>query len=292
MAHHNWLPDDPGVTDSDFANAANWDSASVPLDGDSWSIDAGKRNVTGNLNQSAKHFTNCRIGPGFSGRVGVDAATPLHFGANELVIDTIATELFIKAGTGDLDKVIVNQVGAGVLGNLTLIGNIDEASLRHGNILLYSGTMADVDVDAISNLRSQCVVLNRDADITRLWLGEAEFSHDELESTTPVLSALHQRGGRSRIKKGTLTNGYVQGAGAVLEFASSDANPTLVRVLAGILDLSSTSKPITISKVALGARGSLKRSALATITTEVFLGSRETSIAYSASAVNTNPPSV
>lgn len=279
MAHHNWLPDDPGSgTDGDFANGNNWDSSTVPLDGDSWSINAGKRNVTGGLVQSSKHFTNCRIGPGFSGRVGVDAATPLHFGANELVIDTAATELYIKAGTGDLDRVIVNKVGEGVLGSLTLVGNMDECALRHGNVLLYSGTILDIDIDSLNGNRDQCVVINRDADITRLWLGEAEYSHDAIESTSPVLTNLYSRGGMALIDVGTLTNAYVQSPRATLQFQSDDANPTLIRVIDGILDLSKSTKVLTIAKLVLGARGTLKNNPLATITTQLVLGTPATTI--------------
>jgi len=233
---HVW---DGSADDGNWATAANWDVAAVPIDGDDVIIDAGDEAIDAGLDQSLIDLTSLTIGPNFLYGIGVSTSTRLEIDTAKLVINGgLDDNIWIEDGSvTSWDEVIIGSVGASGTGTCYLDGVITTMAIHKGKVELL-GTATTIYLDATLGNPINAT-LNTGATITDLYVTDGNVNH-----TAGTITNVYYDNGDYVCTAGTITNLYQRGG--ELQWWTT-TNMTTAMIFGGIFDASGSASARTIT---------------------------------------------
>ena len=247
-------------TDESFDTAANWDPAQVPADGDSLLFNhLAQRNLTLNLDQSAKTFARVVRAPGFAYSVGADGG-PLKCTITELMAagrsrvfyhqGAITRALVDLEGTSETACVLEGAITLLAIrqGTVTIAGSDEQPAGARWQLASTSGEQVHDQAAKLVIGSSVDLTTNATTIVQAGGTLDTEADLDELirSGGTCLLEAsagialLDQLGGRLYWNSdGTITQAYV--GGGDFNSAQYDLAKTLTNMTVygdGLVDLS------------------------------------------------------
>lgn len=233
-----------GGTSTDFATAANWDPASVPVGGDDVIIDYGSQDITTGLDQSAKDFNSVVIGPNYTGQCGNSTSDRLLFGTAKLVImGGGATQYLGTGGTHDWVETYIRGVGPAGTGTAYLHGTIVTLHVQKGQVSVATGsTVTTAYLDALAGAAANVTYTTAATTTTTIYTIAANVG-----ITAGTITTLYVDAGTTSVTGGTVTN-LVQRGGTV-EWATTTTLAD-AKIFKGTFDASGDVNAKTITTIA------------------------------------------
>lgn len=248
MATRTWY----GGTSGDFNTAGNWVEGAVPVGADDIVFDRGARNLDTNLDQSALTFASVSFRKSYTGQAGNSVSTPFKFGCSgKLLIEGGGSRLYLSGGT--IVTTIMRGAGADYGREVHLAGTLTTVIFQRGLLYLESGTTTTMVVDPLndpSNPGAGCVLYAITPTITTC----NQFGGNVIMTSTGTITTLENAGGLTQVDTGTLTTCNIRGASSKVDWRSSTAAITTLRVYKGLFDASqgAAARTITSSEVHQG----------------------------------------
>lgn len=249
---------------NDWNAAANWSSASVPVDSDDVLIVDSGHSILFGLDQSAIQLSSLRIGESFLGDVG-DAA-----GGFQLIIDATSVHVAPQAGSVRIDgafaDVYVRRIRAGsdalvIGGSVTSLYFDGEVEVRGGVRFLANATIGTLNVlDVASTFRASTSGTTAITTLNQTG-GVVEHAGDQISAANLAGGTLVTTGSASLLAvtvwkgasvdhqaSGTITAANVRGG--TLSFArnrSTAVTLTTLNLSAGVVDLRNNLDNVTVT---------------------------------------------
>lgn len=243
-----------GGTSGDFNTAANWDTAAVPIAGDSIVFDRGIRNLDTNLDQSAITFANISFRKAYGGQAGNSVATPFKFGVSgKLLIEGGGSRLYLSGGT--IVTTIMRGAGSDFNREVHLAGTLTTVIFQRGTLYLESGTTTTMIVDPLQdpeNPSSGCVCYAVTPTVTTLHT----YGGNVIMQSAGTITTLNCVAGLVQVDTGTLTTCNLMGPSAKVDWRTATTLTTL-NVYKGIFDASESAQSRTITNSTLYQGGTM-----------------------------------
>ncbi len=243
MAIPVWIGTDPGNV-GDWGTAANWSTASVPVDSDTVQFNAGSTDVTSGLDQNAIGLTLLMISQDYTGNIG-SSGSPLIIGSAKTRYDG-GGDLFLSSTATDAQTdVDITNTRRKTVELTSAAAGFTNTSIKNGPVTFVSGTFTTVFVEDVPG---NLPIIDADtATITTLRLFSGQFSNTGAATVTN----LHLSGSaKATIQNGTLTNVEIHSSAARL-FWETSTTLTSAILWHGLLDASRDQAAKTITTLAM-----------------------------------------
>jgi hypothetical protein len=220
MAVRDWTGTDGG-NEGDFATAANWSGAVVPITADTWRALAGQQSFTAGLDQSAKNFAEVNIGKDYAGDVA-SAAAYLQCGITRLIYQGARAAFFdCSTGSFNFDDVVLDSPQREH--RLNLKGTVLDVQAERGALTLQTGTTTKLHMEKKTQLTSEPDVLVVAATVTTAYVGDGVLTMEG--DASGALTTLYVfNNGRVVVEDGGGTNVYQFGGEIIWNSSSVPGN--------------------------------------------------------------------